>query len=87
MSTYKIHRKADGSIGGFGPNVEEYQPYLDKGDTIEYSETMPDMQISVDAPPVVITSDTITIADAELLMAAATAGEKTAEWLIAKLEL
>ena len=38
-------------------------------------------------PPVVISSDTITIPDAELLMAAATAGDKTAEWLIAKLEL
>ena len=38
-------------------------------------------------PPVIITSDAITIADAEVLMAAATAGDKTAEWLIAKLEL
>lgn len=38
-------------------------------------------------PPVTISSDTITIPDAELLVAAAKAGEKTAEWLIAKLEL
>ena len=38
-------------------------------------------------PPVVISSDTITIPDAELLMAAAGGGDKTAEWLIAKLEL
>lgn len=87
MSTYKIHRKADGSVGGFGPNVNEYQPYLEDGDTLEYSDTMPDMQNSVDAPPVTISSDTITIPDAELLVAAATAGDKTAEWLIAKLEL
>ena len=47
----------------------------------------PPEPVPVDAPPVVITSDNITIADAELLMAAATAGEKTAEWLLAKLEL
>ena len=38
-------------------------------------------------PPVVITSDNITIADADFLLAASTAGDKTAEWLIAKLEL
>ena len=87
MSTYKIHRKADGSVGGFGPNVDEYQPYLEDGDTLEYSDTMPDMQNAVDAPPVTISSDTITIPDAELLVAAATAGDKTAAWLIAKLEL
>lgn len=37
--------------------------------------------------PVIITSDNITIADADFLMAASTAGEKTAAWLIAKLEL
>ena len=41
----------------------------------------------VETLPVTISSDTITIPDAELLMAAATAGDKTAEWLIAKLEL
>ena len=40
-----------------------------------------------DAPPVIITSDNITIADADFLLAASTAGDKTAEWLIAKLEL
>ena len=38
-------------------------------------------------PPVIITSDNITIADADFLLAASTAGEKTAAWLIAKLEL
>ena len=42
---------------------------------------------TADSPPIIITSDNITIADAELLMAASTAGDKTAEWLIAKLEL
>lgn len=41
----------------------------------------------VDIAPVIITSDNITIADAELLMDAANAGEKTAIWLINKLEL
>lgn len=41
----------------------------------------------VETLPVTISSDTITIPDAELLVAAATAGDKTAEWLIAKLEL
>ena len=43
--------------------------------------------VPADALPVTISSDSITITDAELLMAAATAGDKTAEWLIAKLEL
>ena len=41
MSTYKIHRKADGSIGGYGPNVDEYRPFLADGDTLEYSDTLP----------------------------------------------
>lgn len=41
----------------------------------------------VETLPVTISSDTITIPDAELLVSAATAGDKTAEWLIAKLEL
>ena len=41
----------------------------------------------IDSPPVIITSDNITIADADFLLAASTAGDKTAEWLIAKLEL
>ena len=38
-------------------------------------------------PPITISCDTITIPDAELLVAASTAGDKTAAWLIAKLEL
>lgn len=41
MSTYKIHRKADGTIGGFGPDVDEYQPFLEEGDIIEISNTPP----------------------------------------------
>lgn len=41
MTTYKIHIGADGSIKGFGPNVDEYQPYLAAGDTLEYSDTLP----------------------------------------------
>ena len=43
--------------------------------------------LPADTSSVVITSDNITIADAELLMDAANAGEKTAIWLINKLEL
>ena len=50
-------------------------------------EPTPSAPQPVDAPTVVIASDGITIADAEWLVAAATAGDKTAEWLIAKLEL
>ena len=43
--------------------------------------------VPADVQPVVISSDTITIADAELLMAAAAAGDKTAEWLVTKLNM
>ena len=43
--------------------------------------------VPAEAPPVSISSENITIPDAELLVAAATAGDKTAKWLIAKLEL
>lgn len=38
-------------------------------------------------PPVVITSDNITVEDADALCQAMSAGEKTAIWLINKLEL
>ena len=38
-------------------------------------------------PPVTITSDNITMLDADALCQAMGAGEKTAAWLIAKLEL
>ena len=38
-------------------------------------------------PPVIVTSDNITIADAEFLMTAAKSGDQTAVWLVAKLEL
>ncbi|UAJ16916.1 putative tail assembly chaperone protein [Desulfovibrio phage ProddE] len=50
-------------------------------------EPTPPAPQPVDAPPVIITSDNITIADADFLLAASKAGEKTAEWLIAKLDL
>lgn len=43
MSTYKIHRKADGSIGGYGPNNDQYEPNLAAGDTLEYSDVQPEM--------------------------------------------
>lgn len=87
MSTYKIHRKADGTIGGFGPDVAEYQPFLEEGDTLEYSDAPPEIPYPVDEPPVIIASDTITMLDADALCQAMTAGEITAEWLITKLEL
>ena len=45
MSTYKIHRKVDGTIGGFGPDVDEYQPHLEDGDTLEYSDTLPEIPV------------------------------------------
>lgn len=41
MSIYKIVRHTDGSYGDFGPNVEEYQPVLGVGDTLEYSDVLP----------------------------------------------
>ncbi|MEG6504771.1 XkdW family protein [Nitratidesulfovibrio sp. 1201_IL3209] len=51
-----------------------------------------DAAAAQDAPPVVIASDTITVADAEILWAAAQGGGQTtpnvvAAWLLAKLEL
>lgn len=48
MSTYKIHRKADGSVGGFGPDNDQYVPYLADGDTLEYSDEIPEMLVIVD---------------------------------------
>ena len=48
MSIYKIVRHADGSYGDFGPNVDEYQPYLGDGDTLEYSNEIPEMPVIVD---------------------------------------
>lgn len=41
MSKYKIHIGADGSVRGYGPNVDEYQPQLNRGDIIEISNTPP----------------------------------------------
>lgn len=87
MSAYKIHRKADGSIGGFGPDDVQYQPFLEEGDTLEYSDELPAMPIILEAPPVIISSENITYDDADALCQAMGAGEKTAIWLVAKLEL
>ena len=87
MHNYKILRDANGDIKAVGPDIDEFQFTLEEGDTIEYSEMMPDMQIAVDVPPVIITSENITVLDADALCQAMAAGEKTAEWLIAKLEL
>ena len=41
MNKYKIHIGADGSVRGYGPNVDEYQPYLDDGDEIVFADTAP----------------------------------------------
>lgn len=48
MSVYKIVRHADGTYGDFGPDVDEYQPYLEDGDTLEYSDEIPEMPVIVD---------------------------------------
>ena len=41
MSTYKIHKAADGRVKSFGANVPEFQPFLEDGDTLEYTDTLP----------------------------------------------
>lgn len=41
MEKYKIQRGADGNIKSIGPNVAEYNPCLDDGDTLEYTDTLP----------------------------------------------
>ena len=41
MSTYKIHKGADGRVKSFGANVPEFQPFLEDGDTIEYADALP----------------------------------------------
>lgn len=43
MSTYKIHKSANGTVKGFGPNADVYQPYLSSGDYLDYSDTIPEM--------------------------------------------
>lgn len=48
MSKYKIHIGADGRVKGFGPDIDEYQPYLEDGDTLEYSDEIPEMPVIVD---------------------------------------
>ena len=41
MSAYKIHIGADGKVKGYGPNVDEYQPYLNDGDKIILADAVP----------------------------------------------
>ena len=41
MNTYKIHKGADGRVKSFGANVPEFQPNLEDGDTLEYTDTLP----------------------------------------------
>ena len=41
MSMYKIHISAEGKIRGYGPNVDEYQPYLNDGDKIILADAIP----------------------------------------------
>lgn len=50
----------------------------------EYTEPK---EITMDTHTVIISSDNITVTDADLLLTAANNGDKTSEWLIAKLEL
>ena len=98
MDIRTISKRSDGSyvIDGLYhvPDNEEF--------AIEFSECQawdiahpgsvtrePDAPIPVqtEEPPIIITSDNITVADADMLLAAASSGEKTAGWLIAKLGL
>ena len=41
MMKFKIHRGPNGEVKGYGPNVEEYQPGVQDGDTIEYADELP----------------------------------------------
>ena len=43
---FKIHRGSNGELKGYGPNVEEYQPGVQDGDTIEYVDELPGPDIS-----------------------------------------
>lgn len=87
MTRYKIHKGADGVIKGFGADDGMFQPPLEDGDTIEYADALPEIMGSFPAPPVVITSDNITMLDADALCRAIGAGEQTALWLATKLDL
>lgn len=87
MTRYKIHRGADGVIKGFGADDGMFQPPLEDGDTIEYADTLPETLFILPTPPVIITSDNITMLDADGLCAALGAGEQTALWLATKLDL
>lgn len=48
MSTYKIHRGANGAVKSIGPDAPEFQPFLEDGDTLEYSDEIPEMPVIVD---------------------------------------
>ena len=48
MSTYKIHMGANGAVKSIGPNTEEFKPFLEDGDTLEYSDEIPEMPVIVD---------------------------------------
>ena len=87
MSTYKIHKGADGRVKSFGADVPEFQPNLEDGDTLEFADELPANVLPDFTPPVIITSDNITMIDADSLCQAMGAGEKTAEWLVEKLGL
>ena len=41
MSIYKIHRGANGAVKSIGPDAPEFQPFLEDGDTLEYTDTLP----------------------------------------------
>ena len=41
MSMYKIHRGANGAVKSIGPDAPEFQPFLEDGDTLEYTDTLP----------------------------------------------
>ena len=43
---FKIHRGPDGKIKGYGPNIDEYQPGIQDGDTIEYADRIPDPSVA-----------------------------------------
>lgn len=48
MSTYKIHLAANGTVKGYGPNTDAYQPLLVDGDKIELVDDLPDAIFAAD---------------------------------------
>lgn len=73
-------------MAGYEKYVSPLTATVNPGGTITFTPPDAGEQLAP-TPPVIITSDNITIADADFLLAASTAGDKTAAWLIAKLEL